>query len=258
MSLYEKKPVYKVYNGSTLIGKTYKNGGSVGIDTSVEFDPRSISGLMGWWDAADNSTVLNSISPNSQAADGETVRRWLDKSGSGRHLDQTTASNQPLFSADGYLSFDGVNDSLVSQSFSALSAYTLVAVWKPLVISSFAFLFSLRPGTGGAVGVREGNKLYDANGGFAVSNSGLASAGETILISAKAKSGLQVVRKAGAAVGSSAFSPINSGITSVTLAQNAFGFWSAITVSEILLYDLFLSDIQLVALENYMAQRHVI
>jgi hypothetical protein len=33
------------------------------------------------------------------AQDGQTVRRWLDKSGNGRHLDQATLANQPTFAA---------------------------------------------------------------------------------------------------------------------------------------------------------------
>jgi hypothetical protein len=34
-----------------------------------------------------------------QAVDTETVRRWLDKSGNGRHLDQATLANQPTLTS---------------------------------------------------------------------------------------------------------------------------------------------------------------
>lgn len=75
------------------------------------FDPRSIAGLSMWLDAADRSTVLNSVSPDAQAATGQTVRRWVGKSGSGFNADQTTGVNQPVLSSSG-ITFDGVNDKL--------------------------------------------------------------------------------------------------------------------------------------------------
>jgi hypothetical protein len=53
------------------------------------FNPRSIAGLSGWWDADDASTItLNST----------TVSEWRDKSGNGRHATQATAANQPTYS----------------------------------------------------------------------------------------------------------------------------------------------------------------
>lgn len=79
------------------------------------FDPSQLAGLELWLDASDTSTVLNSISPDTPATDGQTVRRWLDKSGNDLHANQATGVNQPLFDADGLngngvLTFDGSND----------------------------------------------------------------------------------------------------------------------------------------------------
>lgn len=52
------------------------------------FNPKSISGLVGWWDASDSATVtLNS----------GNVSEWADKSGNGRTLSQATAANQPAY-----------------------------------------------------------------------------------------------------------------------------------------------------------------
>ena len=52
------------------------------------FNPKSISGLVGWWDASDSATVtLNS----------GNVSAWADKSGNGRTLSQATAANQPAY-----------------------------------------------------------------------------------------------------------------------------------------------------------------
>lgn len=51
------------------------------------FDPRSIPGLEGWWDAADAASVT---------LDSGRVSEWRDKSGNGRHAaNSTSGSTQP-------------------------------------------------------------------------------------------------------------------------------------------------------------------
>lgn len=72
------------------------------------FDPRTIAGLQIWLDSQDSSTVLNSVSPDTPATSGQTVRRWLDKSGLGRHADQATGANQPTLGDSG-IQFNGTN-----------------------------------------------------------------------------------------------------------------------------------------------------
>jgi hypothetical protein len=71
------------------------------------FNPKSISGLLVWLDAADSSTYT--------LATG--VSEWRDKSGNGRTFTQATANNQPVISSTAQngkalLEFDGVNDRL--------------------------------------------------------------------------------------------------------------------------------------------------
>jgi len=91
------------------------------------FTPRSLSGLVGWWDAADSSTIT--------VATG--VSDWRDKSGvgSGKTLLQTTANNQPALSSlrgKGALSLDGSNDRLTTSGNVTLvgdgCAWTLLSV----------------------------------------------------------------------------------------------------------------------------------
>jgi hypothetical protein len=77
-----------------------------------EFDPRTIAGL-GLWLRGD--VAYTSISPDVQATNGESVRRWPDLSGSGRHYDQAVSGNKPLFAMTGLnglpaLSYDGLDD----------------------------------------------------------------------------------------------------------------------------------------------------
>ena len=54
------------------------------------FDPKSISGLQLWLDAADSSTVVLS---------GTSVIQWKDKSGTSTHMSQATTSNAPNYTS---------------------------------------------------------------------------------------------------------------------------------------------------------------
>jgi hypothetical protein len=52
------------------------------------FNPKTLPGLQGWWDAADSSTIT---------LNGSNVSEWADKSGNGRALSQATAAAQPAY-----------------------------------------------------------------------------------------------------------------------------------------------------------------
>jgi len=86
------------------------------------FNPKSIAGLQGWWDAADAATVTISTG----------VSEWRDKSGNDRHASQGTGNNQPAYTNQlngrNVITFDGSNDSLLTTSFSLSQPYTLFAV----------------------------------------------------------------------------------------------------------------------------------
>jgi len=51
-------------------------------------NPRTISTLVGWWDASDDTTIT---------LNGSDVSEWRDKSGNNRHLTQTNAALQPAY-----------------------------------------------------------------------------------------------------------------------------------------------------------------
>lgn len=90
------------------------------------FNPKSISGLLVWMDAADSSTYT--------IATG--VSEWRDKSGSGRTFTQSTANNQPLVSATTQngktlFEFDGSNDRLTATgNWLQIASCTLFAAFK--------------------------------------------------------------------------------------------------------------------------------
>jgi hypothetical protein len=76
---------------------------------SGKFDPRSIAGLVGWWDPSDTATVTT---------DSGAVSQLNDKSGLARHATQTTPNNRPAYSGTingrNVMTFDGSNDRLVT------------------------------------------------------------------------------------------------------------------------------------------------
>jgi hypothetical protein len=103
---------------------------------STGFNPRSISGLALWLDAADSASVtLNS----------GNVSEWRDKSGNSRHFAQSTAANQPAYVAAGrnglpvlrsasnqHLRRESGGSVLQeNMSFLGLTAHTIFIAWKP-------------------------------------------------------------------------------------------------------------------------------
>jgi len=93
--------------------------------TASGFDPRSISGLLVWLDAADTSY-------------NASTGTWADKSGAGRNFSQGDVNNRPIVSAvtqNGrtVLEFDGSNDQLIHNSnFLQIANCTLFAAFRRL------------------------------------------------------------------------------------------------------------------------------
>jgi hypothetical protein len=82
-----------------------------------------------WYDPSDLSTMFqDSAGLVPTTADGQPVGLILDKSGRGNHAFQATAASRPLYKTDGtyhWLEFDGVDDSLSTATFTAISASPL-------------------------------------------------------------------------------------------------------------------------------------
>lgn len=90
------------------------------------FDPRTISGLVGWYDASDRASLFADTSGGSAAGANTGVGRWQDKSGQANHLTQGTANNRPTLIESvknglSILRFDASNDSL---AFGTVTGYT--------------------------------------------------------------------------------------------------------------------------------------
>ena len=74
-----------------------------------------------WYDISDITTLFqDSAGTTPVTSAGQPVGKVLDKSGNNIHATQATAANRPTYQVDsngnGYLQFDGVNDSLVTST----------------------------------------------------------------------------------------------------------------------------------------------
>jgi hypothetical protein len=114
--------------GSTFVVPLLAYGRTVTCDNSapvVVWKPWDIAGVVSVR-VADRG-VLNAVSPDVVATDGQTIRRWNGLV-SAQPADQTVGVNQPIFRATGQsgnpsVEFDGINDGLVSTNTNELSAF---------------------------------------------------------------------------------------------------------------------------------------
>ena len=109
-------------------------------------DPASISGLAGWWDASDASTLYDATSGGSLVAADGAVARWEDKSGNLRHATQSTSAKRPLRSVaqvNGLdaLTFDGTDDKFFYSGPSQSDATIFAVVRKVAGGSSYQGVF---------------------------------------------------------------------------------------------------------------------
>jgi hypothetical protein len=123
--------------------------------SSSAFSPSDISNLAYWFDAADGDTVLTTTSPDVPATNGDTVSKWLDKSGNDRHVTQVLSSNRPILRTNEQnglpaLEFDGSNDNLLVPGgiFNASSNISVFIVAQILAGDTYGTLFSETPGAG--------------------------------------------------------------------------------------------------------------
>ena len=106
--------------------------------SGAAFTPATLSGLVGWYDSADLSSMAANSDGSGAVAVGDQVGYWADKSGSGNHVTQATAANRPTLTAAAVngkaaLVFDGSNDNLFRTSYTAqsgLAGLTRIAVFS--------------------------------------------------------------------------------------------------------------------------------
>ena len=101
------------------------------------FNPKSISGLDLWLDAADRNTLFDATSGgNLVSANGSAVKRWEDKSGNGTHA--TEATNAPTLATNSKNGLNTLNfnpSKYISCSFTS-KTFTQQTVFEVLQFST--------------------------------------------------------------------------------------------------------------------------
>lgn len=90
---------------------------------AAAFSPLDLSGLVGWWDASDTSTITES---------GGAVSQWDDKSSNGYHVAQATEAFKPTLNTGSINGLDALNFPDDPTKMSATGVASLA--WKPATV----------------------------------------------------------------------------------------------------------------------------
>ena len=116
---------------TTNIRRRRRPVGGTSIDA---FAPLGVSGLVGWWDFSDASTLYTDAGTTLVSADGDAIYQANDKSGNAKHAVQATAGSRPTYklgiqNGRSVGRFDG-NDFLDSSSGALAQPTTMFFVGK--------------------------------------------------------------------------------------------------------------------------------
>jgi hypothetical protein len=125
--LIGQAPLLRIYNRALTATEAFNNFAATRnrFVGSLPFSPTDISGLKLWLDADDSRTLFSDTSGTTKATtDGTAVALWVDKSGNGNNVSQSTASARPavkstFINGRNVLNFDGSNDTLTAPSSTA-------------------------------------------------------------------------------------------------------------------------------------------
>jgi hypothetical protein len=101
----------------------------------VAFTPASLTNLKLWVKSDTGITLV-----------GSKVSAWADQSGNGNNLTQGTDANRPTFVSSqlngyGTVQFDGINDKMVSPSFTLAQPETIFIVYKNPSFDAGGYIF---------------------------------------------------------------------------------------------------------------------
>lgn len=117
---------------------TLSSGFAGGASSPPAWTPASLTGLALWLDATDLATLWQDTGATSPVtSSGQSVALWQDKSGSGRHLSQSSAGRRPTYQATGRdtgqpgVALDDIDDGLTrAAGYVPPGALTLALVGK--------------------------------------------------------------------------------------------------------------------------------
>ena len=237
------------------------------------FNPKSISGLQAWYDAADSSTLFqNSDGTSAVAATDDPVGYWGDKSGNGRNLTQTTNNNRPLYkpasrNGKGDLLFDGTDDKFAVTSASRLDItndFTCIAMLQNTSGSGSYLSLGRASGTNGITlytnaGVDDYRAILKATAAWATdfvlspNPVGRTSPRRVVVIRNGAATTLGVSGFSEVSITGSA-GPITYNGTQLQIGGPNDGHWAG-NISEILIWNKALSASERTAAQNYISKK---
>jgi hypothetical protein len=212
--------------------------------------PSDISDLALWLDAADASTLTLDGSNN--------VEQWNDKSGNGRHVEQSNATLRPartLSSINGLtaLTFDGTDDRLIGTFASISQPITVFCVVRVDNLGSQRTIFDSRLTVIFAHYTTPPTN-YNYHGGVARSFAGVV-AGSTYLgaITYNGASSSLRINRSLVDSGNAGSSSLTDGISvGCTRASSAFHLGA---IAELVFYSKVLSAGEITSVENYLAAK---
>lgn len=219
------------------------------------FNPKSISGLSLWLDAADASTITT----------GTGVSEWRDKSATGSTWTQATGNNQPstgtaTINGRNVVVFDGTNDSLSASAPLNTSMPLTMFVVQRISTATIAGM-TYAAGTGDAFNVRQAG----STSGFLE----IIAGGGRVFLGSSNRTGINDIvsvtfpsaTDASLFVNGASQSPLTNATLKPTLTgthyigRRADGFYLNGQVAEIVAYATELSTSQRRAVEAYLGKK---
>lgn len=221
--------------------------------SSAAFSPLSITGLVGWYDFSNVSTLWQDTGRTSAiTADGQIIKGVTDGSTSGFHLSEAT--NGPTYktaiqNTNSIARFDGIDDKLASTAFTVSQPNTLLFVGKVIAHVGGENERFVNGETSNQIVYRSdgsGNWSYYAG----TLQDGSISAGTAYHQVTAVFNGASSSLRADA-VSSSSGNPGTNALTSLVLGAGGVEF-ANIEIGEWIMYNVALSDANRDAVEAYL------
>lgn len=252
--------------------------------SSSNQSPSSVTGLVLWLDASDNTTVLSLDNCTGEVVvNGGGTGCWKDKSGNNYNFIQADVSHQPTYQTAGLagkniMHFTAANTNYMSSAhaslgpnFSLYSPFTIMAAVRLTTLDDKNSLIgnnSIAPYNGEYllnVGSSDGKMYLSRYEGGSVSSSFSLSAGQAYIATAlydgsveKLYDGISLTDSASATSAyPSTLATLLGGVYTYVSGNNTYVVNNTLDadVAEVLIYDKALSDEERVSLYNYLADK---
>lgn len=235
------------------------------------FNPKSISGLIGWWDFSDASTLGPTSSGTGTVSNNGPIKYVADKSGASAAMIQTGADSvSPTYLAAaqnglGVAGFDG-GDRLLSTFTRTYTAQTVFAVARMTSANSFGRLFTQSDAgndfsTSGLYVplMRDGaNQALCSNGNDTVSRAIVAITYDTWFVACNRHTGSQIQNRINNGSSSVHSHTLNKTFTRSSIGDSldpGFGATWRDRVAEVLVFSRSLTDSEMNAVARWLGKK---